>query len=150
MRVKAETKRLLLVANLLNDDAVGIDVCISCAIQRSLEHRRTQQLRRCPHISYNSVIRPQHALAYYCYSISYIMRIIIYTVIQKSKPNSFCHLYLMLDHIILNLSRYLESSTINMIICTASKSIPHAWTQSARRYLRNTRNQKTPTLRTYL
>jgi len=31
----------------------------------------------------------------------------------KSKPNCLCHIYLMLDHITLKLSRYLENSTNN-------------------------------------
>src|SRR6218665_1957740 len=33
----------------------------------------------------------------------------------KTKPNCLCHIYLILDHIIKKLSRYLDSSTKNMI-----------------------------------
>jgi len=33
----------------------------------------------------------------------------------KNKPNCLCHIYLMPDHIILKLSRYLENSTNNKI-----------------------------------
>src|SRR6218665_1703981 len=33
----------------------------------------------------------------------------------KSKPNCLCHIYLMPDHIILKLSRYLENTINNMI-----------------------------------
>src|SRR6218665_305435 len=33
----------------------------------------------------------------------------------KTKPNCFCHIYLILYHIIIKLSRYLDNSTRNMI-----------------------------------
>jgi len=34
---------------------------------------------------------------------------------MKSKPNCLCYIYVMPDHIILKLSRYLDNSTKNMI-----------------------------------
>jgi len=33
----------------------------------------------------------------------------------KTKPNCLCHKYLILDHIIMTLSKYLDNSTKNMI-----------------------------------
>jgi len=35
--------------------------------------------------------------------------------IKKTKPNCLCHIYLILDHIIIKLCRYLDHSTKNMI-----------------------------------
>src|SRR6218665_514922 len=47
------------------------------------------------------------------------MEIHVYTSLHggsvKTKPNCLCHIYLMPNHIILKLSRYLENSTSNMI-----------------------------------
>ena len=34
---------------------------------------------------------------------------------MKSKPNGLCHIYLVPDHIIIKLSRYVENSTKDMI-----------------------------------
>ena len=50
-----------------------------------------------------------HACLYIYMYFMYLRRPIIHGVSIKTKPNCLCHIYLMPDHIILNLARYLEN-----------------------------------------